>query len=32
MDESDITQEPGIANVKSGAEGTSLDGRNYADF
>ena len=32
MDESDITTEPGIANVKSGAEGTSLDGRNYADF
>jgi general secretion pathway protein G len=32
MDESDITTEPGIANVKSGADGTSLDGRNYADF
>jgi general secretion pathway protein G len=32
MDESDITTEPGIANVKSGAEGTSLDGRNYSDF
>jgi general secretion pathway protein G len=31
-DESDISQEPGIANVKSGAEGTSLDGRNYSDF
>jgi general secretion pathway protein G len=32
MDESDITTEPGIANVKSGAEGTSLDGKNYSDF
>ena len=32
MDESDITTEPGIADVKSGAEGTSLDGRAYADF
>lgn len=32
MDESDITTEPGIADVKSGAEGVSLDGRNYADF
>ena len=32
MDEADITTEPGIASVKSGAEGTSLDGRSYADF
>jgi general secretion pathway protein G len=32
MDESDITQEPGIANVKSGAEGTSLDGRSLSEF
>jgi len=32
MDESDITTEPGIVNVKSGAEGTSLDGRSYAEF
>ena len=32
MDESDITTEPGIANVKSGAEGTSLDGRSYSEF
>jgi general secretion pathway protein G len=32
MDESDITTEPGIASVKSGAEGTSLDGRAYSDF
>jgi general secretion pathway protein G len=32
IDESDITTEPGIADVKSGAEGTSLDGRAYSDF
>ena len=32
MDESDITTEPGIANVKSGAEGTSLDGRSYSEY
>jgi general secretion pathway protein G len=32
MDESDITTEPGIANVKSGAEGSSLDGRSYTEF
>ncbi len=32
MDESDITTEPGIASVKSGAEGTSLDGKAYTDF
>ena len=32
LDESDITTEPGIANVKSGAEGTSLDGRSYSEF
>ncbi len=32
LDESDITTEPGIAGVKSGAEGTSLDGRSYSDF
>ena len=32
MDESDITTEPGIAGVRSGAEGTSLDGRAYSDF
>jgi len=30
--EEDISQEPGIANVKSGAEGTSLDGRSYGEF
>jgi general secretion pathway protein G len=32
MDESDITTEAGIANVKSGAEGTSLDGKSYTEF
>jgi general secretion pathway protein G len=32
VDESDISTEPGITSVKSGAEGTSLDGRPYADF
>jgi general secretion pathway protein G len=32
MDESDITTEPGISSVKSGAEGASLDGRSYSDF
>jgi general secretion pathway protein G len=32
VDEGDISQEPGIADVKSGAEGTALDGRAYADF
>jgi general secretion pathway protein G len=32
MDESDITTEPGIAGVKSGATGVALDGRSYSDF
>jgi general secretion pathway protein G len=32
ISEEDISTEPGIADVKSGAEGTSLDGRAYADF
>ncbi len=32
MDESDISTEPGIDNVKSGAPGTSLDGTPYADW
>ena len=32
MDESDITTEPGIINVKSGSDGTSLDGRSYSEF
>jgi general secretion pathway protein G len=31
-DESDISQEAGIANVHSGADGTSLDGRAYTEF
>jgi general secretion pathway protein G len=30
--ESDISTEPGIASVKSGAEGVSLDGRSYGEF
>jgi len=30
--ELDISTEPGIANVLSGAEGISLDGRNYGEF
>lgn len=32
QDESDITTEPGIVNVRSGADGTSLDGRSYSEF
>jgi general secretion pathway protein G len=32
QDESDISTEPGIVNVRSGAEGTSLNGRSYSDF
>jgi general secretion pathway protein G len=32
MDETDITTEPGIIDVKSGAQGISLDGQNYSDF
>ena len=32
MDESDITTEPGISGVKSGAEGVSLDGRSFSEF
>jgi general secretion pathway protein G len=32
MTDEDIATEPGIADVKSGAEGTSLDGRAYSDF
>jgi general secretion pathway protein G len=32
MDESDITTEPGIEDVRSGAEGTALDGRSYSEF
>lgn len=32
MDEEDISTEPGIADVRSGAEGTALDGTRYADW
>ena len=32
MTDEDITTEPGITSVKSGAEGTSLDGRSYIGF
>ena len=31
-DPSNPTAEPGIYNVKSGAQGTALDGSNYADW
>ena len=32
QDESDISTEPGIVNVRSGSDGTSLDGRSYSEF
>jgi hypothetical protein len=32
MDESDISTEPGIVDVKSGASGTGLDGTAYAEW
>jgi general secretion pathway protein G len=32
MDESDISTEPGIADVRSGAPGSALDGRSYGEF
>ncbi len=32
MDEEDISSEPGIADVRSGAEGTALDGTRYAEW
>jgi len=32
QDDADITTEPGIANVRSGASGTSMDGRSYSEF
>jgi general secretion pathway protein G len=32
MDESDISTEPGIADVRSGAQGTALDGRAYSEY
>lgn len=28
----DLTQQPGILDVRSGAEGTALDGSSYADW
>jgi general secretion pathway protein G len=32
MEEEDISTEPGIADVRSGAGGTALDGTRYADW
>jgi len=32
QDDSDISTEPGIVNVHSGSDGTSLDGRSYSEF
>jgi general secretion pathway protein G len=32
QDESDISTEPGIVNVRSGSDGTALDGRSYSEF
>ena len=32
MDERDISTEPGIADIQSGAEGTSANGSAYADW
>ena len=32
MDESDISPEPGIADVRSGAEGSASDGRSYSEY
>lgn len=32
MDEKDISTEPGIADVKSGAGGVSLDGSSYGEW
>jgi len=32
MDDADISTEPGIADVRSGAEGSSLDGSSYAEW
>ena len=31
-DPNNPTAEPGVYDVKSGAQGTALDGRNYTDF
>ena len=32
VDEGDISTEPGIADVRSGAEGTGTDGKAYAEW
>ena len=32
LDDADISTEPGIADVKSGASGSSLDGTSYSDW
>lgn len=32
MGEEDISQEPGIADVRSGAEGTATDGTSYSEW
>jgi general secretion pathway protein G len=32
VDEGDISTEPGIADVHSGAEGTGMDGRPYSEW
>jgi hypothetical protein len=32
MDEEDISIEPGIIDIQSGAEGSGLDGTAYADW
>ena len=32
QDETDISTEPGIVNVRSGSDGTALDGRSYSEF
>ncbi len=32
QDETDISTEPGIADVRSGAEGTGLDGSSYQEW
>jgi general secretion pathway protein G len=32
MDESDISTEPGIVDVKSGASGTALDGTSFSEW
>jgi general secretion pathway protein G len=32
MDDQDISTEPGIADIQSGADGYALDGSSYADW